>query len=110
MAASGQTMMDRLLSAKHSIAGQGLAKAVCKATTEELIPPKKKHLDCNYFLYYHINDHRISMNVLMLSKFYCPLQIWYTVQMSQTYLFFNLQTFLLSGLKTQTGLSFLKLL
>jgi len=33
------------MAAKHSLAGQGLAKAVCKATTEELIGPKKKHLD-----------------------------------------------------------------
>ena len=42
----GQTLNDRILAAKHSLAGQGLAKAVCKATTEELIGPKKKHLDC----------------------------------------------------------------
>jgi hypothetical protein len=41
-------MTDRLLAARHSIAGQGLAKSVCKATTEELIGPKKKHLDCEY--------------------------------------------------------------
>ena len=43
---AGQTLNDRILAARHSIAGQGLAKAVCKATTEELIGPKKKHLDC----------------------------------------------------------------
>ena len=43
---SGQTISDRLLAARHSIAGQGLAKSVCKATTEEVIGPKKKHLDC----------------------------------------------------------------
>jgi hypothetical protein len=52
---TGQTLNDRILAAKHSLAGQGLAKAVCKATTEELIGPKKKHLDCKngislYFL------------------------------------------------------------
>ncbi|KAJ9580066.1 hypothetical protein L9F63_004258, partial [Diploptera punctata] len=40
-----QTINDRLLAARHSIAGQGLAKSVCKATTEEMIGPKKKHLD-----------------------------------------------------------------
>ena len=44
----GQTLNDRMLAARHSLAGQGLAKAVCKATTEELIGPKKKHLDCTY--------------------------------------------------------------
>ncbi|XP_025096803.1 phosphatidylinositol-binding clathrin assembly protein LAP-like isoform X12 [Pomacea canaliculata] len=42
---SGQSIMDRVAAAKHSIAGQGLAKSVCKATTEEIIGPKKKHLD-----------------------------------------------------------------
>lgn len=47
---AGQTINDRLLAARHSIAGQGLAKSVCKATTEELIGPKKKHLDCEYFI------------------------------------------------------------
>lgn len=46
---AGQTINDRLLAARHSIAGQGLAKSVCKATTEEMIAPKKKHLDCEYF-------------------------------------------------------------
>ena len=43
---TGQTLNDRLMAARFSIAGQGLAKAVCKASTEELIGPKKKHLDC----------------------------------------------------------------
>ena len=34
------------MAAKHSLAGQGLAKSVCKATTEEVMAPKKKHVDC----------------------------------------------------------------
>jgi phosphatidylinositol-binding clathrin assembly protein len=51
MSASGQTMTDRLLAARHSLAGQGLAKSVCKATTEEMIGPKKKHLDCKCNFY-----------------------------------------------------------
>lgn len=46
---AGQTINDRLLAARHSLAGQGLAKSVCKATTEEMIGPKKKHLDCKFF-------------------------------------------------------------
>ncbi|CAD6995657.1 unnamed protein product [Ceratitis capitata] len=45
MTMAGQTINDRLLAARHSLAGQGLAKSVCKATTEECIGPKKKHLD-----------------------------------------------------------------
>lgn len=42
---SGQSIMDRVTAAKHSLSGQGLAKVVCKATTEEVMGPKKKHLD-----------------------------------------------------------------
>ena len=45
---SGQTLNDRLTAARHALAGQGLARIVCKATTEEVIGPKRKHLDCEY--------------------------------------------------------------
>ncbi|XP_039289198.1 phosphatidylinositol-binding clathrin assembly protein LAP isoform X10 [Nilaparvata lugens] len=55
---AGQTMTDRLLAARHSIAGQGLAKSVCKATTEELIGPKKKHLD---YLIHCTNEPNVSI-------------------------------------------------
>lgn len=48
----GQTLNDRLNAARYALAGQGLARVVCKATTEELLAPKKKHLDyllqCTY--------------------------------------------------------------
>lgn len=46
MQPGGQSIVDRLLAAKNTIAGQALAKVVCKATTEEMIGPKRKHLDC----------------------------------------------------------------
>ncbi|XP_046601350.1 phosphatidylinositol-binding clathrin assembly protein LAP isoform X12 [Neodiprion lecontei] len=55
---AGQTINDRLLAARHSIAGQGLAKSVCKATTEELIGPKKKHLD---YLIHCTNEPNVSI-------------------------------------------------
>lgn len=45
---AGQSLVDRVNAAKHSLAGERLAKFVCKATTEELIPPKKKHVDRKY--------------------------------------------------------------
>ena len=45
---AGQSLADRVAAAKFSIAGQGLAKSVAKATTEEVMGPKKKHLDCKY--------------------------------------------------------------
>lgn len=43
---SGQSITDRITAAQHSVTGSALAKAVCKATTHELMGPKKKHLDC----------------------------------------------------------------
>ncbi|KAL7036406.1 hypothetical protein ACKWTF_008803 [Chironomus riparius] len=58
MSMAGQTINDRLLAAKHSLAGQGLAKSVCKATTEELIGPKKKHLD---YLVHCTNEPNVSI-------------------------------------------------
>lgn len=45
----GQTINDRLQAAKHSLAGSQLGKSICKATTEESMAPKKKHLDCEFF-------------------------------------------------------------
>jgi len=57
----GQTLNDRLLAARHSLAGQGLAKAVCKATTEEIIGPKKKHLD---YLLQCTNEPNVSIPTL----------------------------------------------
>ncbi|XP_055346617.1 phosphatidylinositol-binding clathrin assembly protein LAP-like [Paramacrobiotus metropolitanus] len=45
MNAGGQTIADRINAARFGLAGHMLAKAVCKATTEEPIGPKKKHLD-----------------------------------------------------------------
>ena len=42
---AGQSLVDRVTAAKHSLAGERLAKFVCKATTEEQMPPKKKHID-----------------------------------------------------------------
>ncbi|XP_071956668.1 phosphatidylinositol-binding clathrin assembly protein LAP-like isoform X8 [Antedon mediterranea] len=42
---SGQSVYDRVVAAKHTITGSDLDKSVCKATTEEIMGPKKKHLD-----------------------------------------------------------------
>ncbi|XP_039231939.1 phosphatidylinositol-binding clathrin assembly protein LAP isoform X10 [Drosophila yakuba] len=58
MTMAGQTINDRLLAARHSLAGQGLAKSVCKATTEECIGPKKKHLD---YLVHCTNEPNVSI-------------------------------------------------
>jgi len=47
---AGQSLVDRVTAAKHSLAGERLAKFVCKATTEEQIPPKKKHIDREFLI------------------------------------------------------------
>ncbi|XP_068107256.1 phosphatidylinositol-binding clathrin assembly protein-like isoform X2 [Hyperolius riggenbachi] len=42
---SGQSITDRITAAQHSVTGSAVSKAVCKATTHEMMGPKKKHLD-----------------------------------------------------------------
>ncbi|VDP07154.1 unnamed protein product [Heligmosomoides polygyrus] len=54
----GQTISDRLTAAKHSLAGSQLGKTICKATTEELMAPKKKHLD---YLLHCTNEPNVSI-------------------------------------------------
>ncbi|KAF7640181.1 ENTH domain-containing protein [Meloidogyne graminicola] len=54
----GQTITDRLNAAKHSLAGSQLGKTICKATTEELMAPKKKHLD---YLLHCTNEPNVSI-------------------------------------------------
>uniref|UniRef100_A0A4W3JJ83 Clathrin coat assembly protein AP180 n=1 Tax=Callorhinchus milii TaxID=7868 RepID=A0A4W3JJ83_CALMI len=42
---SGQSITDRIAAAQYSVTGSAVARAVCKATTHEVMGPKKKHLD-----------------------------------------------------------------
>ncbi|XP_032878393.1 phosphatidylinositol-binding clathrin assembly protein isoform X24 [Amblyraja radiata] len=42
---SGQSITDRIAAAQHSVTGSAVSKTVCKATTHEIMGPKKKHLD-----------------------------------------------------------------
>uniref|UniRef100_A0AC34FPL3 ENTH domain-containing protein n=1 Tax=Panagrolaimus sp. ES5 TaxID=591445 RepID=A0AC34FPL3_9BILA len=56
--ASGQTITDRLTAARHALAGSQLGKTICKATTEELSAPKKKHLD---YLLHCTNEPNVSI-------------------------------------------------
>uniref|UniRef100_A0AC35G122 ENTH domain-containing protein n=1 Tax=Panagrolaimus sp. PS1159 TaxID=55785 RepID=A0AC35G122_9BILA len=54
----GQTITDRLTAARHALAGSQLGKTICKATTEELSAPKKKHLD---YLLHCTNEPNVSI-------------------------------------------------
>lgn len=51
---SGQSITDRITAAQHSVTGSAVSKTVCKATTHEVMGPKKKHLECKChgILYY----------------------------------------------------------
>uniref|UniRef100_A0A8C1JI37 Clathrin coat assembly protein AP180 n=1 Tax=Cyprinus carpio TaxID=7962 RepID=A0A8C1JI37_CYPCA len=42
---SGQTLTDRIAAAQYQLTGSEVARAVCKATTHEVMAPKKKHLE-----------------------------------------------------------------
>ncbi|XP_055064350.2 phosphatidylinositol binding clathrin assembly protein a isoform X14 [Misgurnus anguillicaudatus] len=42
---SGQSITDRITAAQHIVTGSAVSKTVCKATTHEIMGPKKKHLD-----------------------------------------------------------------
>ncbi|XP_028857910.1 clathrin coat assembly protein AP180 isoform X3 [Denticeps clupeoides] len=42
---SGQTLTDRIAAAQYQLTGSDVATRVCKATTHEVMAPKKKHLD-----------------------------------------------------------------
>ena len=70
---SGQSIQDRIIAAKHSISGQGLAKSVCKATTEEVMGPKKKHLDCKwkicipFQLQLRMSDKQVLKTILVIT-------------------------------------------
>ena len=41
----GQSLTDRVNAARYAISGQAVVRVVCKASTEEISGPKKKHLD-----------------------------------------------------------------
>ncbi len=45
---SGQTLTDRIAAAQYQLTGSEVARVVCKATTHEVMAPKKKHLDCKW--------------------------------------------------------------
>nr|CDS33610.1 phosphatidylinositol binding clathrin assembly [Hymenolepis microstoma] len=55
---TGQSLVDRMTSMKHSLAGSLIAKTICKATTEEMIAPKRKHLN---ILVNYTYEPRLSM-------------------------------------------------
>ena len=41
---AGQSLGDRIVAAQHTLVGSDMMKCVCKASTSELMGPKKKHL------------------------------------------------------------------
>ena len=44
------SVADKLDVARKSFGGSNVAKAVCKATSREIMGPKKKHVDCKLIL------------------------------------------------------------
>ena len=62
---SGQSVMDRVQAARHSVLGSQIGKKVCKATTEEILAPKRKHLE-DLLQYTHDSNVNVSDIVDML--------------------------------------------
>lgn len=61
---SGQTLTDRIAAAQYQLTGSDMARAVCKATTHEVMAPKKKHLECkcaHLYLHHHTVLHRTAV-------------------------------------------------
>ncbi|XP_074063733.1 prefoldin subunit 3 isoform X3 [Macrotis lagotis] len=59
---SGQSLSDRLAAAQHSVTRSAVAKAVCKASTHQMLGPKQKHLD---YLIHCTNE--LNMNIPQLA-------------------------------------------
>uniref|UniRef100_A0A8C2FS40 Phosphatidylinositol-binding clathrin assembly protein n=1 Tax=Cyprinus carpio TaxID=7962 RepID=A0A8C2FS40_CYPCA len=63
---SGQSITDRISAAQHSVTGSAVSKTVCKATTHEIMGPKKKHLD---YLIHCTNEMNVNIPQLADSLF-----------------------------------------
>uniref|UniRef100_A0A3B3BHX1 Phosphatidylinositol-binding clathrin assembly protein n=1 Tax=Oryzias melastigma TaxID=30732 RepID=A0A3B3BHX1_ORYME len=63
---SGQSITDRITAAQHSVTGSAVSKTVCKATTHEIMGPKKKHLD---YLIHCTNEMNVNIPQLADSLF-----------------------------------------
>uniref|UniRef100_A0A8C2WRG5 Phosphatidylinositol-binding clathrin assembly protein n=1 Tax=Cyclopterus lumpus TaxID=8103 RepID=A0A8C2WRG5_CYCLU len=63
---SGQSITDRITAAQHSVTGCAVSKTVCKATTHEVMGPKKKHLD---YLIHCTNEMNVNIPQLADSLF-----------------------------------------
>ncbi|XP_076832237.1 phosphatidylinositol binding clathrin assembly protein b isoform X7 [Brachyhypopomus gauderio] len=63
---SGQSITDRITAAQHSVTGSAVSKTVCKATTHEIMGPKKKHLD---YLIHCTNEMNVNVPQLADSLF-----------------------------------------
>ncbi|EPB74722.1 ANTH domain protein [Ancylostoma ceylanicum] len=90
----GQTISDRLTAAKHSLAGSQLGKTICKATTEELMAPKKKHLD---YLLHCTNEPNVSipsMANLLIERTQHPNWTRFSQYLASCNTTFNLGNFL----------------
>ena len=47
---NGQSIVDKIVTAKHTITRQDVAKTVLKATKDDSTVPKRKHIDCKFVL------------------------------------------------------------
>ena len=48
MSSATATVIDKATAFKNSVTGANLNKIVCKASSREMLGPKKKHVDCEF--------------------------------------------------------------
>ena len=70
------SVVDKLDAARHSITGSYVAKVVCKASSREVMGPKRKHLDCKFVqpLRKYYGDFCL-VRLMTVRLLYCALQI-----------------------------------
>lgn len=66
----GMSVTDRLTAGVHTLTGQHLAKVVAKASSHEVMGPKKKHLESKH----HVLKH-VSLFVILMYLF-LSCQLW----------------------------------
>lgn len=69
------SVVDKLDAARHSITGSYVAKVVCKASSREVMGPKRKHLDCKLADWKEKPLRYCLAKLMTLSSIYFALQI-----------------------------------
>lgn len=77
------SVVDRLDAAKHSLTGSVLAKSACKASSREVIGPKRKHVDCKFETYDSLRKFLVFTNLITRKQFTVMVYFLFIVDLIQ---------------------------